>query len=30
VKTAMEADGIDMTSLWFDYFDEAPDLATKE
>jgi hypothetical protein len=32
VKTAMEADGIDMSSLWFDYFDEvaASDLATKE
>ena len=32
VKAAMEADGIDMSSLWFDYFDEvaAPDLSTKE
>ena len=32
VKTAMEADGIEMSSLWFDYFDElaAPDVPTKE
>jgi hypothetical protein len=29
VKTAMEVDGIDMSSLWFDYFD-APELPKEE
>jgi heme-degrading monooxygenase HmoA len=32
VEAAMKADGIDMSSLWFEYFDEmpAPEPSTKE